>query len=472
MCRNLPGSKACSSALGVLIALVGARASASASTPSAPQADAGSILIVLADDLGIDALAMYGLDPTVRADLTPNLDHLASLGVRFVNCWGAPKCSPARAALQTGRISYRTGIGNVIESGGYSLSPSEVALPEMLSTFAPAPYASGYFGKWHLERTGTNQLCAPSALHGYQHFAGTLLQVPPVPGYCDWRERVCNGAAGASQAIREYMPAFIVDEAGRWIAAQSGRWLCTLAPQTPYELGHVPPADLQAVRNGPPCSPCSNSERACYDAALQAFDTKVGELLRGLGPDWFERITVIFTADNGTPGAVNRYWPSGHAKLTLFEGGVRVPFVIAGRGVDPARRGSVASELVALTDVYRTVASLSGVSALPPGLAQDSFDLTPLLAQPPGPSGRTHLLAELFARNAPAPPYLSHRIAVRDSRYKLVYSWTDRRPLLLFDLANDPRELRNLLVPTIPSPSTPAGAALKALVAHIQATLL
>jgi arylsulfatase A-like enzyme len=466
MSRNLPGPKACSSALGILIALAGASAAA-----SAPQSDAGSILIVQADDLGIDALAMYGLDPAVPPGLTPNLDTLASLGVRFVNAWGAPKCSPGRAALQTGRISFRTGIGNVIEAGTYSLSPSEVVLPEMLSTFAPVPYASGFFGKWHLERNGTNQLCGPSALHGYQHFAGTLLQVPSLPGYCSWRERVCNGSEGTSQTILEYMPAHIVDQAAEWIAAQSGPWLCTLAVQSPYEIGHVPPQDLQSARSGASCSPCSSSERACYDAALQAFDTKLGELLSGLGPDWFERITVIFTADNGTPGAVNRYWPAGRAKLTLFEGGVRVPFVIAGRGVDPTRRGSVASDLVALTDVYRTVATLAGVSALPPELAQDSFDLTPLLAQPPLPSGRTHLLAETFGKNQPAPPYLSHKIAVRDTRYKLVYQWTERRPLQLFDLASDPRELRNLLAPTIPPPSTPAGAALAALVAHIHATL-
>src|SRR5262245_55138017 len=97
-----------------------------------PTSDEGSVLVVLADDLGVEALPMYGLAPLVPRDLTPNLELLASYGVRFENAWAAPKCSPARASLLTGRAAFRTGIGNVIESGGFSLSERELTLPEML----------------------------------------------------------------------------------------------------------------------------------------------------------------------------------------------------------------------------------------------------------------------------------------------------------------------------------------------------
>jgi arylsulfatase A-like enzyme len=434
---------------------------------AASPGDEGSVLVVLADDLGIDALPFYRLDPAVRANLTPNLADLAARGVRFENAWGAPKCSPARAALHTGEASFRTGIGNVIEAGAHSLSPAALTLPEALA-LAPAPYTAGFFGKWHLERTGSSQVCAPSALHGYDAFAGTLFQVPPEPGYCDWRERTCGGSAGASTRVFDYMPGWIFDEAEAWIRAQPGPWLCTLAPQLPYDLMHTPPADLQNVRSAPECSACASGNRACFDAALRAFDTKLGHVLAALGPDWETRVTVIFTADNGTPNSVNRYWPAGRAKLTLFEGGVRVPFVVAGRAVAPGRRGSVSGALVAVSDVFRTVIGQAGVDALPPGTARDSYDLAPLLADPPQPNGRTHLLAESFGRNLPAPPYPVHKVAVRDARYKLVYDWTNRRPLHLFDLARDPRELVNLVPPPA---NSPAAQALAALVARIQVLL-
>jgi arylsulfatase A-like enzyme len=437
---------------------------------AALQADDGSVLVVMPDDLGVDALPFYGLDPLVRPDLTPNLAALAALGVRFDNAWGAPKCSPARAALQTGRAAFRTGIGNVIEAGGHSLATSELTIPELLLQRASVPYATAYFGKWHLERSGTTQACAPG-LHGYQHFAGTLFQVPQSPGYCDWRERVCNGTSGSSPRSFEYMPGVIFDQAADWMSARSGRWFALLAPQLPYDILHTPPSDLQTLRDDPACTSCASGTRACFDAAIQALDSKLGQLLQALGPDWPERITLFFVGDNGTPNFVNRYWPANRAKLTLYEGGVRVPFLVAGRAVPPARRGNVSTALVSVSDVYRTVASLAGVAMLPAGTAQDSYDLTPLLADPPRPNGRTHLLAESFGRNAPAPPYVSHKVALRDARHKVLYNWTERRALALYDLAVDPREQRNLLQPAPPAPSTPAGAALQGLVQRIHELL-
>jgi arylsulfatase A-like enzyme len=431
--------------------------------------DVGSILVILADDLGVDALPFTRVDPLALRRVAPNLRALAHSGVRFENAWAAPKCSPARAALQTGRAANRTGVGNVIEAGAYSLPASEVTLPEMLE-WAPLPYATGYFGKWHLERRG-GLVCAPTITHGYRHFDGTLLEVPEDPGYCDWRERTCRGPSETSTDRLEYMPSMIIDQAADWIRSRRTRWFCVVAPQSPYNIPHTPPPELQTVSDDPACTTCPSGTRACYDAAIQAFDTKVGELLRALGPRWHERVTVFFLADNGTPELFNRYWPPDHSKLTLFEGGVRVPFVVAGRGVAPGSRGTVSSALVSITDVYRTIAGLAGVGALPLGVAQDSFDLAPLLEDPPRPNGRTHLVAELFGQNQATAPYLAHRIAVRDARWKLIYHWSDQRPTYFFDLVNDPRETANLLSPAPPAGGTEAGQALDELVQKVHEIL-
>src|SRR6185436_2426620 len=316
--------------------------------------DEGSVLVVVADDLGIDAVPFYNLDPRVPARLTPHLSALAEMGVRFQTAWAAPKCSPARAALLTGRAAFRTGIGNVIESGGFSLRPEELTLPEMLDAFAPIPWSTGFFGKWHLERLGSSNRCAPTALHGFQHFEGTLFYIPETSGYCAWNERVCAGDTGRDIPSLEYMPERVFEVAADWIASREGPWFCTVAPQQPYDMLHNPPRELQSIRTGPECTECAVGTRACYDAAIQAFDSELGLLLASLGPDWPERITVIFTADNGTPGSVNRYWPPDRVKTTYFEGGVRVPFLVAGRAVAPGRRGSVAGALVSITDIYRT----------------------------------------------------------------------------------------------------------------------
>jgi hypothetical protein len=180
-----------------------------------------------------------------------------------------------------GRAAFRTGIGNVIEAGGHSLSTGELTLPEMLLQRTTVPYATAYFGKWHLERTGTTQACAPG-LHGYQHFAGMLFQIPQSPGYCDWRERVCNGTSGTSPHSLEYMPGVIFDQAAAWMRARSGRWFALLAPQLPYDILHTPPNDLQTLRDDPACTSCAGGTRACFDAAIQALDTKLGHLFRTL----------------------------------------------------------------------------------------------------------------------------------------------------------------------------------------------
>lgn len=80
-------------------------------------------------------------------------------------------------------------------------------------------------------------------------------------------------------------------------------------------------------------------------------------------------------------------------------------------------------------------------------------------------------MVEKFTRNAAAPPYLDHRIAIRDRRFKLIYHWTDRRAMHLFDLSADPLEQENLLQPVPPPPGTPAGDALLQLTSRVHALL-
>jgi len=425
-----------------------------------------NVLIVLADDMSVDTLPIYALDPSVPANLTPNIDELASHGVLFLNAYTNPLCSPTRSSLLTGEYPHHTGIGAVIESAQVSLPLGHLTLPEALRTLAPRPYETSAFGKWHLEYKLSPVAC-PMQEHGFQFFDGTLLQI--AKPYCGWNELFCP-SGGATQVNPDYMLSELFDEAISWISTRTDSWLCYFAPESPYQYPHVPPTTLQSIVTGPTCTECAQNDRDCWNAHVQAFDSKLGELIDSLGPAWWNHTTIVFTADNGTPNTLNTYWPHP-AKGNLWDGGVHVPLIIAGRAVDQGRRGATEDGLVVLTDLYRTVTRLVGIPSLPPGVARDSVDLRPLLRDPPGPPVRQYAWAEKFKTNATSGPYVEHEVTIRDSQFKLLWNEDLHLARGLFDLTVDPFEQNNLMEPQIPPPGTPAGDAYIALTAQIAAQL-
>ena len=432
-----------------------------------------NVLVILADDLGIDTLERYLGDPLVPSgasvpmNLTPRIDEIMDKGIRFTNAWAYPLCSPTRATIQTGRYGFRTGIGWVIENmgaPGHSLQSGEITLAELVRNHTPlTSYTAGAFGKWHLEKLG-GAPCAPTDTHGYNLFDGTPTAVQSGSLYCDWTETICNPTL-STQGSNEYMPERIVDAAIEWIGNRppATRWLCYLAPQSPYELLHRPPDDLQSVIPGTPtCGPCESGARTCYDAALQAFDTKIGELLDAIGTNWWTKATVIFVGDNGTPGMGMSYFPTGKQKATMFEGGVHVPFIIAGKAVHSDRYTDECHELVTATDIYRTVGKLAGAT-FPDGAGQDSVNLRPLLKQTPGSLSRSIIYSERFRPN-PTGADLDE-VAVRDDTFKLVWDCRNDVALRMHNLITDPDEddQANILLGGVPTPGTPEGDAYIAL---------
>ena len=104
------------------------------------------VLLIVADDMGVDATSVYGAHPD--AANTPNLQLLADTGVLFRNAWANPVCSPTRAGIHTGQHAWRTGIGNALSANAVGL---DYATFETLpSVVRAAGYRTGLFGKWHL----------------------------------------------------------------------------------------------------------------------------------------------------------------------------------------------------------------------------------------------------------------------------------------------------------------------------------
>ncbi len=383
-----------------LVALLGA-----AGGPSPPAPDGAprpNVLLLVADDLGTDHVGCYGegADPPP----TPVLDALAAQGVRFTSAWGYPACSPTRAVLQSGRYGFRTGVGSsVFESSAGANGPlplAETTIPEMLDR-GHSGYLHAALGKWHIGTSAVGGDLAPNAA-GYLHYGGAPSNLYAPDTYFAFR-KVVNGVP---VQVARYATTDEVDGA-LWLATHVPEpWFLQVAFHAPHEPFHAPPPHLH-TQDLSGAGPPALDPRPYYRASVEALDREIGRLLAGLG-DVAERTVVVFVADNGTPRevVVPPHAPD-HAKLTLFEGGVRVPMIVAGPPV--AQPGATCDALVHVADVFATVAELAGVdlaspAVIPPGVSLDSLSLVPHLADPSAPSQRTHLFAEYFVPNGAGLP--------------------------------------------------------------------
>ncbi len=381
-----------------------------------------NILIVLLDDVGRDKVQVYG--EGASAPPTPNLDALAARGVLFRNAWAYHACSPTRAALLTGRHADRTGIGSVIRQGDGVYSPlalSETTLPEALPG-----YTSVALGKWHLRDLGdpdTHPLDSGfDAVSGYLgpndyrcwnwNINGTLV---PQTGYFP-----TELAGQAVETLRRVPEPFFV-------------YYCPKMAHSPY---HVPPQSLHT--RGHPLTTWGQ-----HGAMSESIDTVVGRLLEFVD---LERTYVFVMGDNGSPGeAVLPPFQFNQAKGSVYEGGVRVPLIVAGPGV---ARGAECAELVHVTDLFATVRELSGLG--PPGQgAEDSVSFAAQLADPQQSGERE----ALFVHKFPFPGLPGPNVrALRTQRWKLIHRMGSQQ-FELYDLASDPFELVDLLA-SQPGPTT------------------
>lgn len=394
-----------------------------------------NILVVIADDFGIDSLALYNTHPAASLPPTPNIDALAARGVRFANACAYPVCSPSRSAMLTGRYAFRTGVNDVLDTptvqGVYT---NEVTLPELLSP----THRTASFGKWHLGGGATG----PGVVGGWSHFAGSLPGAlgMSVTNFWLWT-KTTNGVSRANYS--GYATTDNVNDALAWLGQQgTNRWFLWLgfnAPHTPY---HLPPTNLcphYAGLSGT-ATDLQQNPRRYFEAAVEAMDTELGRLLANINTN---ETTILFLGDNGTVQRVIQppYNIAGRAKDTLYEGGVRVPFLIA--GPDIASPGRVSSEVVHVVDVFASVLELAGVNAasvLPRGLPNDSRSLMPILRNEPFNPAEPAVLMEDAGVN-PGGSFTGR--AARLAHLKLI-RW-DTGAEEFYDLAADPLESTNLI---------------------------
>ncbi len=349
---------------------------------------------------------------------TPNIERLAAAGMRFSDGYApSPRCTSSRAALLTGRSPAqlhmtfvgdgRRGLleGEFLDSGAKLLTPwPQLELPAETVTIAEflkrTGYAAAHFGKWHLGRVSPNQ-------HGFDESDG-----PTGNGGPD------NVAApNPKQALA--MTAKGIDFLAR--QAKAGR---------PFylQLSHYPNQPGKSGGESP--SKNDDDETVIVDQTLGQLLDAVARL--GLSTNTY----IIYTTDHGTPG---RNSPLTGGKGTVWEGGLRVPFIVVGPGVNA---GACSHVRVSATDLLPTLAELAGVKETSPqGAEGGSF--AGVLKN--GGAGTVKRPREEFVvhfphydKDAQGP---ASAIYVGD--LKLIDAY-ETGALKLFNLASDPSERRDL----------------------------
>lgn len=363
-----------------------------------------NVLLVIIDDVGIDKIGAYGVDEQPPA--TPTIDGLIAEGVRFRNVWAYPSCSPARAALLTGRYARRYGVGVWIEpeTDDWDLPADEVTIAEVL-----ARRDSAWMGKWHLVRYRADAERDPIR-QGFDAFAGSLANLGnqhrteiAAPGYFHW-EKVVDGELVVSDT---YATTDTVDDAVRELTELRPPWLLVVSLNAPHAPLHDPPAALGGgggLTSGP--------DR--YGAMLGAADQELGRLLDAMTGEQRAHTNIIVVSDNGTPDfAIRPPLVPAEGKRSVYELGVRVPLVVAGPAVRTP--GAVSDALVHVTDLFATIGELAGAAT---DSGTDSISLVPYLADPGRASLRATLFTEEFENGPPPTPCVE--CAVRDATHKLI----------------------------------------------------
>lgn len=336
-------------------------------TPAETTGAARNVVLVLVDDLGWTGLSVRSDEriPESASDYyqTPNLERLAAEGLRFSNAYSpAALCTPSRAAILTGRSPARLHIttpggGASSEEGAVetprslrSLPAEEVCVAEILGA---AGYRCAHLGKWHLGNEG------PGA-HGFHvHDGATSNAVPGTPSDANPKDML-----GLTERAIDFMRSCA--DADQPFYLQVSHY----AVHEPTEASQAALAHFEDVEQG------SRHRDTTYAAMTYDLDQSTGQLLAALDELGLRDDTlVIFTSDNGAASRTRRPQnePLSGGKGSLQEGGLRVPLIVRGPGIEAGGSCDVG---VIGTDLCPTVCDWLGVDA---PTAVDGASLVPLL---------------------------------------------------------------------------------------------
>ncbi len=371
--------------------------------------DKPNILLVIADDLGVDVSNGYhtgGLMPT-----TPTLDSLRSVGITFENVFANPKCTPTRASIMSGKFGVKTGV--TATPGNLDLEHTSIF--KALATQTNDEYADAVIGKWHISSPADPN---HPLEHDIDYYMGMLSS--SVADYYAWQKT----ENGATTTETNYATTVLTDAAINWVNDQTQPWFLWFAHVAPHSPFHVPPSHMYSIN-------ATGTTYRKYIAMIESIDFELNRLLYSMPEAVRNNTIIIYIGDNGTPGQVLQDYPMGHGKSTLYQGGIRVPMIVAGAGV--TRMGEREAALVNVNDIHATILDLAGGEL--PGGVFNSLSFAHLLKGESGDT-RKYNYAEITGEN-------KNGWTMREERYKLI-KFTDGTEEM-YDLLLDSLEIVNLL---------------------------
>ena len=470
---------------------------------SAEESSAPNFIILIGDDMAVETVGCYGVGSAPAK--TPRIDQLCDEGMRFDNFWSQAVCSPTRATILTGQFGFRNGVGTPatgapgneyrvpekpansppevggrdgrIRSGGgegggggngsrrgnrelppnpnaqregYTEPPNErpsisidaYGLPAALRADATLGYEAAAFGKWHLSSAENGNLQHTSNI-GFEHYSGSYASA--VESFFAWSQVVDGGITDGRTG---YATTDVVDDAIEWIDARDdGKpWLAWVAFNAPHSPYGAPPDSLLSAETAKTISALdiNDNSQPFYAAMIEAMDTEIGRLLASIDADELANTYVIFLGDNGTPTPnATAPFTSERVKGTVYQGGVNVPFVVTGPGIEA---GKITQALANSVDLYSTILELAGTGANEKldGVKLDSVSLAPVLADS-SVQVRDFAYADAFG---PQTTGIVNRKAIRDDQFKIVMD-LQNNTTELYDLSVDPYETEDLLQETL-----------------------
>jgi arylsulfatase A-like enzyme len=335
--------------------------------------DAPNILLIIADDMGLDATPGYDFG-TVKPDM-PNLQNMINTGITFNNLWSNPVCTPTRGTILTGKYGFRTNVLKVDDE----MSVSETSLQKHLDNNVSG-YSHAVIGKWHL----SNDANHPNNM-GVDYFAGFLSG--GVQSYTNWNLTE-NGVTGSSNT---YTTTKFTDLAIDWLGKQTQPWFLWLAYNAPHTPFHLPPNDLHSQGSLPSDQASIDANPLpYYMAMLEAMDTEMGRLINSMTEEERDNTVIIFIGDNGTPGQVVQTYATRRAKGSVYQGGVNVPMIIAGK--DVTRINQTEDALISTTDLFATISNIAGINTT---TINDSQSFAALLTSSNFTNSREYVYTEI-----------------------------------------------------------------------------
>ena len=439
--------------LTILLSLLAA-AMLSAVAPAQAAEQKPNIVFILVDNVGWGAFGVYG--GTVP---TPQIDKLASEGIRFNNYNVEVQCTPTRSAIMTGRHPVRSGTTSVPwpGQGEAGLAPWEYTIAKLLSD---AGYSTALYGKWHL---GDVQGRLPND-QGYDEWWGVENSWDEA-GYTAWPLFKESGMAvpmiwegKKGEASKPVMPLDlkvrpIVD--GKYIIPKTVEYIKRNAAAKKPFFVYVGYSEMHPPAIGNPDFVGKSTQRGgLYADLIGEMDYRVGQILDAIKEVGIEDNTiVILSSDNASGGAIPQLGGStngpwrGDFMNTPFEGSMRAPAMIRWPGKVPA--GVVTNEMLAAVDWLPTLAGMAGASKLvPKDRPIDGVDASAFMLGKSDTTGRDSYM--FFGIDG-------QLMSIKWKIYKTIFRYTDNtlapaiqspyiQPQLpmVYDLSSDPHEDNNL----------------------------